>query len=449
MPSVEVARKALKDKHGKRKIISTVDHGQRLSGTSLKLLAFERLLKDYPSWQSKVVMVLRILVPNSRKADETLTTNELRNLVKRIQQAYGEEVIDYQEFQGASNYPLDQRMALWKATDVLMSTPIREGLNHWPMEYIFARSKEDPGVVIASEFSAVCSILNGALRVNPFDIQMAVTIIDKALSMDLNERQGRRYRDIDFVSNSQSDKWVRNVLRDLKDVTSKQRKKPASSSSDTPSTPASSRNHADGSLTSTAAFLIKESTAAFTHLNLSVLQQAYNKTSKRVIILDFNGTIVMKEPPGKYLKREILGTSGNKPPPEVLESLSLLCEDPRNLVYVISGDSSENVLNALGHLPKLGLAVSNGATFSPPMQEGETERNWKTFDLGVDWDAVKRVCNLLFLSFCSLCLLPSPRLHLAHSLDLLFHLPHSPSTFCIRLHGPCFPNTLRDQMVHL
>jgi trehalose 6-phosphate synthase/phosphatase len=45
--------------------------------------------------------------------------------------------------------------------------------------------------------------------------------------------------------------------------------------------------------------------------------RAYNVTSRRVIILDFNGTIVIKEPPGKYLKREILGTSGNKPPGEV------------------------------------------------------------------------------------------------------------------------------------
>merc|ERR1712194_497068 len=92
-----------------------------------------------------------------------------------------------------------------------------------------------------------------------------------------------------------------------------------------------------------------------------------------------------------YLKREILGRSGNKPPPQVLEALALLCSDSRNTVYVNSGDSAENVLNALGHIHNLGLAVSNGAKFSPPMQDKDEERRWQTFDLGVDWDAVKRV----------------------------------------------------------
>jgi len=48
-------------------------------------------------------------------------------------------------------------------------------------------------------------------------------------------------------------------------------------------------------------------------------------------------------------------------------------------------------MSALGHLPNLGLAVSNGACFSPPRGSPNERRRWLTFDLGVDWDAVKRV----------------------------------------------------------
>ena len=60
---------------------------------------------------------------------------------------------------------------------------------------------------------------------------------------------------------------------------------------------------------------------------------------------------------------------------------------------MVSGDSSENVLNALGHVPNLGLAVSNGACFSPPVppEEMNQPRRWLTFDLGVNWDEVKKV----------------------------------------------------------
>ena len=47
------------------------------------------------------------------------------------------------------------------------------------------------------------------------------------------------------------------------------------------------------------------------------MKKAYDITTNRVIVLDFNGTIVLKEPPGKYLKREILGFSGYKPPASV------------------------------------------------------------------------------------------------------------------------------------
>lgn len=394
LPSVKDGKLALRSKHDGRIILGGLDIGQRLSGTALKLLAYERLLQDYPVWQSRVVMVQRVLIPGSRKADEVSTTREIRGVVKRIMDRYGREVIDYEEYYGTATLPMDQRLALWRASDILVCTPIREGLNHWPMEYIYAHKEpETPGVVITSEFSAVSSILNGALRVNPFDIQNTIINIDKALSMDLQEREGRRYRDIDFVSGSPSDKWVRNVLRDLRDATSRQSTHAASESNSQAATPLGGATPRSSNIVvdSTASFLARESASAFTHLSFKALKSAYACTKRRVIITDFNGTIVMKEPPGKYLKREILGTSGNTPPQVVIDALSTLCMDPRNTVYVVSGDSAESVVSSLGHIGGLGLAVSNGARFLPPVRPGETTRRWLTFDLGVDWDAVKRV----------------------------------------------------------
>lgn len=276
-------------------IIGGVDIGQRLSGTSLKLLAYERLLQDCPNYQQKVVMVERLVLPGSRRADEELTVREVRSLVQRIRERFGESVIDYQELVGTS-LPMDQRLALWKASDIMMCTPIREALNHWPMEYIYAHKDDTPGVVITSEFSAVASILNGALRVNPYDIQATKTTIDKALSMSAAEREGRRYRDIDFVSNSQSDKWVKNVLRDLRDATSARNQPSGGSESNsqisTPyATPNASRKLQDNT---TSGFLAREMNQAFLHMNVKDVAKAYACTQRRVIILDFNGTIVLK-----------------------------------------------------------------------------------------------------------------------------------------------------------
>lgn len=126
LPSVRTGQEDLRRKHSGRTIIGALDIAQRLSGASLKLLAYERLLQDYPAWQNRVVLVQIMLLPGSRKSDENATIRELRSLVKRIQVKFGPEVIDYQELIG-SGLPMDQRLALWMGSDILMSTPIREG----------------------------------------------------------------------------------------------------------------------------------------------------------------------------------------------------------------------------------------------------------------------------------------------------------------------------------
>jgi trehalose 6-phosphate synthase/phosphatase len=214
LPEVQAGAKALKEKHG-RAIIAGIDVAQGLSGIQLKLLAFERLLMDYPNWRNDVVMVQKCLVPNTRLADEADTLRDIRASVHRIQEKFGIEVMDYEEIQGSSSLPMVKRLVIWMAANVLLHTPIREGLNLLPLEYVYV---QPVGVTIASEFSAVCSILNGALRVNPYDIPLCSITIDKALSMEFQEREGRRARDIDFVSSCPSGLWSQNVLRDLNDA---------------------------------------------------------------------------------------------------------------------------------------------------------------------------------------------------------------------------------------
>mmetsp|Transcript_10939 Transcript_10939/g.23726 ORF Transcript_10939/g.23726 Transcript_10939/m.23726 type:complete len:1323 (+) Transcript_10939:93-4061(+) len=390
LPSVLDGAEALRKKHAGRSIISGIAVAQRLSGVSYKLLAFERLLIDYPVWHSKVVLLQRCLIPGTRRVDEADTLREVRHLVKRIQDRFGPEVIDYDE-QVGSVYPVDDRLSIWMASRVMMHAPIREGLNLCPLEYIFVkgssgRDGDEPGVVIASEFAAVSSILNGALRVNPYDIQMCVTSIDSALSMSLDEREARKGRDIDFVSNSPSGLWTRNVLRDLNDATLEGSKLEAigEASPDT--------------------VLAREAELCLERLDPPSLEAAYSSTRTRVFIIDFNGTLVVKEPAGKYLKREILGTSGFRPSAATCLALQRLCSDRRNTVYVVSGDSQANLEAAMGGVPGLGLAASNGTCFSDPGSGGGggtdgEKRVWQYLEFGVDWAAVKKVAMPIISKF--------------------------------------------------
>ena len=398
MPSIQEHTARLKHNHSSRLIISGIDITQRLSGISLKLLAFEQLLRDYPVWQKQVVLIQKCLIPGSRHDDEANTLREVRQLVKRIIEKFGPHVIDYEETYGSS-LPIDKRLSLWKVTDVFMATPIREGLNLWPLEYVYCRKKPSaPGVVICSEFSVVSNVLNGALRVNPFDIKMSVTCLDKALTMAEAEKDVRRARDEAFVTSCTSSRWTKSVLNDLYDATAAAAVDGDDNESDDTSI-MGTKFDKQNLITSTSQFLAHEKEIAFGRLDIKAVVGAYKRTKNRVLLLDLNGTIIIKEPPGKYLKREILGSSGFDVNPEVNKALTMLCADPLNTVFVVSGDSQENVIKAVGDIPGVGIAASNGACFAPALKPGETERDWKHFDLGVDWGAVKRIALPILAKF--------------------------------------------------
>ena len=377
LPSVIEGAKLLKQQWKGRQIVSGVDIAQGLSGISLKLLAYERMLSDYPNLVGNVILVQRNLIPSVRKSDEVDTLNHVRFLVRRIKKKFGSEVIDYDEIKG-SIFPIEQRLVLWLCSDVFMSTPIREGLNVLPLEYVYVnKNNESPGVTIISEFSAMSSILNGAIRVNPFDVKLASGKLEQALATTTEMKVSRRDRDIHFISTSPSGQWTKNVLRDLKDVK-------LATAGDDESNKTLSRTSTNLN-TTTSDFVLSAL------LDPVSVVSAYLCSEKRVIFVDFNGTIVMKEPAGKYLKREMLGISGNKPPEETIKALTKLCADKRNIVYVVSGDTEKNLENAIGDIPGLGLASGNGGSIAKPVGPGQTQRKWEDIDLGVDWGAVTNI----------------------------------------------------------
>ena len=133
-PSVLEFANEMKNKHDHRHLIAGVDVAQRLSGVALKLLAYERLLADYPVWQNKVTMIQKMLIPGSRRSDEIATLKQVRGLVTRIRNTFGHHVLEYSEYSG--NLEVQERLALWLSCSVFMNTCVREGLNLYPLEYI-------------------------------------------------------------------------------------------------------------------------------------------------------------------------------------------------------------------------------------------------------------------------------------------------------------------------
>jgi len=139
MASEEAAAfaRALRTKYPNRVIIGGFDVCQRLSGIALKLLAYERLMEENPRYHDRVVLVQRCEMRDAPDQDTAKTSAEIKQLVARIRSRFG-AVIDYAE---AVAYPPTYRIGLFHCSDVLLHTPLREGLNLVPLQYVYVRTR--------------------------------------------------------------------------------------------------------------------------------------------------------------------------------------------------------------------------------------------------------------------------------------------------------------------
>ncbi|KAF0683072.1 Aste57867_24852 [Aphanomyces stellatus] len=386
LPSVVAAAQALRDKHKGKLLIAGVDVCQRLSGIPLKLLAFEQFFNQCPAWKDKLALVQRVHSTASRTGDEAYSSQEIRALVSRITASHGTDVIDFEE----SDQPLGlhERLALWLACDILMVTSIRGGLNLYPLEFVYAKgaSKADElhakaGVVLLSEFSACCCVLNGGLRINPWNITEVVNSLDRAISMSDEERLGRRARDLPYITNQPASNWTKQVLAILQECM-----------------------EVDPD----------EIALDFRLLDSKKIKHAYDASARRVFLLDYGGTLISRENMPMYMKKDFTAVTGKVPSPRMLEALNRLCSDPRNAVFVISGVSQVNLTQVLGHIPSLGLAAHNGALFSwaksirfgtaSERVQGETDadRAWYHHRLlEFDWGPIREAVDPILKTYCS------------------------------------------------
>ena len=67
------------------------------------------------------------------------------------------------------------RLALFRVVDVLLNCAMKDGLNLLPFEYVLTKSNQEAsGVIVLSEFVGCSHVLNGGMRVNPFNLEHVV-----------------------------------------------------------------------------------------------------------------------------------------------------------------------------------------------------------------------------------------------------------------------------------
>jgi hypothetical protein len=69
----------------------------------------------------------------------------------------------------------------------------------------------------------------------------------------------------------------------------------------------------------------------------------------------------------------------------VVGSLEALCEDPSNLVFVISGRKKDDLHEWLGHIPRLGTAKTRDQEYTPSASSPLSARSLVRRLVGGEW----------------------------------------------------------------
>lgn len=177
----------LRDETGVEHLIVGIDRLDYTKGILSRLLAFEQFLKDSPEYRQRVCFY-QIATPSRTElpAYQQLK-REVDEAVGRINGAFGVQgwvPVHYRY----RTYTQQELCSFYRAADVVLITPLRDGMNLVAQEFVTASKR---GVLALSELTGAAYILPEALLVNPYDHDSLSALIKRALEMPLEEQHER------------------------------------------------------------------------------------------------------------------------------------------------------------------------------------------------------------------------------------------------------------------
>jgi trehalose 6-phosphate synthase len=194
-------------------ILLGVDRLDYTKGIGSRLEAFAALLESGSLDPERHVLV-QVATP-TREAVESYREerHEVERLVGEINGRYsriGLPVVHYLY----QTLPFDELIALYRAGDVMLVTPFRDGMNLVAKEYAAAHIDGD-GVLVLSEFTGAAAELTDAVLVNPHDDHALQQAILTAVEMHRHERRPRMAAMREQIRSNDVQGWANRFLAEL------------------------------------------------------------------------------------------------------------------------------------------------------------------------------------------------------------------------------------------
>lgn len=202
---------------GHRQLAIGVDRLDYSKGLPERFRAFERYLDEYPDQRDRLTFLQIAPVSRGGVPEYQELRAELEQLAGHVNGSWADA--DWTPMRYVNrNYPHATLTGFYRQARVGLVTPLRDGMNLVAKEYVAAQDPEDPGVLVLSLFAGAARELDGALLVNPYDLDGVAAAIARAVTMPLEERRQRwqpmmaRLRDYDIT------RWRNEFLAALRAV---------------------------------------------------------------------------------------------------------------------------------------------------------------------------------------------------------------------------------------
>lgn len=193
-----------------RKILLGVDRLDYTKGIDVRLRAFTELLEEDRIKRDDTVLV-QLATPSRERVESYIAMREdIERQVGHINGEYGEvgqPLVHYLH----RPVPRDELIAFFVAADVMLVTPLRDGMNLVAKEYVACRS-DLGGALVLSEFTGAAAELRQAYLTNPHDLEGVKDAIEAALTQSPEEGKRRMRALRRQVLAHDVDRWARAFL---------------------------------------------------------------------------------------------------------------------------------------------------------------------------------------------------------------------------------------------
>ncbi|KAK6944272.1 Glycosyl transferase, family 20 [Dillenia turbinata] len=321
-----------------------IDDMDMFKGITFKFLALEQLLEQHPDYVGTVVLVQIANPARGRGKDFEQVQEETHAVADRINKKFGKS--GYIPIVFINQYvPTHDKLAYYAMSECCVVNAVRDGMNLVSYKYTVCRqgspaidealgiqgsSVTRKSVIVVSEFIGCSPSLSGAIRVNPWNIDDVSDAMHLSIRMPDSEKQLRHEKHYKYISSHDVAYWARSFDQDLVRAC---------------------KDHFDKRCWGVGfglSFRVVALGPNFRKLSVDHIASAYNKSSSRLILLDYDGTMMPQASVDKA------------PNDEVIFLLNSLCSDPKNVVFIVSGRGREPLNKWFSQCEQLGISAEHG-----------------------------------------------------------------------------------------